>query len=350
MASKGDSVATLKELADLVGGTVVGDGDCRIERLATLETAGPGDITFVSNPKYLKALGECKASAVIVPPGVEVPGFSLIVCSNPYLAFAKVLTYLQVRRPDPQGVMPGAIVHPSAKIGSGVTVHPGCVVGEDVTIGKGTLLYPGVILYDRVTIGEDSLIHAGVVIREDCRLGDRVIVQPSAVIGCDGFGFAPDGSGYYKIPQVGIVVIEDDVEIGSGSTIDRAALGVTLIKRGTKLDNLVHIAHNVVVGEDNILCAQVGVAGSTRIGRHCTFGGQVGLAGHVKIGDNVMIGAQGGVAGDLEGNQVLSGSPVIPHKDWIKASLTFGRLPEMRKELGRMKRQLEELEMLIKEK
>jgi UDP-3-O-[3-hydroxymyristoyl] glucosamine N-acyltransferase len=343
-------VATLKELAELVGGTVVGDGECRIERLATLDTAGPGDITFVSDPKYLKAIDQCKASAVIVAPGVEVPGLSLIVSSNPYLAFAKVLTYLKVRRPEPQGILAGAFVHPGARLGTGVTVHPGCVVGEDVYIGDGTILYPGVLLYDRVSIGADCLIHAGVVIREECRLGDRVIIQPSAVIGSDGFGFAPDGTGYYKIPQVGIVVIEDDVEIGSGSCIDRAALGVTLIKRGTKIDNLVHIAHNVVVGEDNILCAQVGVAGSTRIGRHCTFGGQAGLAGHVKIGDNVMIGAQGGVAGNLEGNQVLSGSPVIPHKDWIKASLTFGRLPEMRKEVNRMKRQLAELEMLIRER
>jgi UDP-3-O-[3-hydroxymyristoyl] glucosamine N-acyltransferase len=224
------------------------------------------------------------------------------------------------------------------------------VVGEDVSIGDGTILYPGVIVYDRVAIGADCLIHAGVVIREECRLGDRVVIQPSVVIGCDGFGFAPDGSGYYKIPQVGIVVVEDDVEIGSGSCIDRAALGVTLIGRGTKIDNLVHIAHNVVVGEDNILCGQVGIAGSTRIGRHCTFGGQAGLAGHVRIGDNVTIGAQGGVAGNLEGNQVLSGSPVIPHKDWVKASLTFGRLPEMRKEMNRMKRQLAELEMLIQER
>ncbi len=343
-------MATLKELAELVGGTVVGDGECLIERLATLDKAGPGDITFVSNPKYLKAIDQCKASAVIVAPGVEVPGFSLIVCANPYLAFAKVLTFLQVRRPEPQGVMAGAFVHPGARIGAGVTVHPGCVVGEDVSIGDGTILYPGAIIYDRVSIGADCLIHAGVVIREECRLGDRVIIQPSVVIGCDGFGFAPDGDGYYKIPQVGIVVVEDDVEIGSGSCIDRAALGVTLIKHGTKIDNLVHIAHNVVVGEDSILCAQVGVAGSTTIGRHCTFGGQAGLSGHIKIGDNVMIGAQGGVAGNLDGNQVLSGSPVIPHKDWIKASLTFGRLPEMRKEMSRMKRQLEELEMLIKEK
>lgn len=343
-------MATLKELAELVGGTVVGDGECRIERLATLDTAGPGDITFVSNPKYLKGIAQCKASAVIVAPGIEVQGFPLIVCSNPYLAFAKVLTFLQVRRPEPQGIMAGAIVHPGARLGRGVTVHPGCVVGEDVSIGDGTIFYPGVIVYDRVAIGADCLIHAGVVIREECRLGDRVIIQPSVVIGCDGFGFAPDGSGYYKIPQVGIVVVEDDVEIGSGSCIDRAALGVTLIGRGTKIDNLVHIAHNVVVGEDNILCGQVGIAGSTRIGRHCTFGGQAGLAGHVRIGDNVTIGAQGGVAGNLEGNQVLSGSPVIPHKDWVKASLTFGRLPEMRKEMNRMKRQLAELEMLIQER
>jgi UDP-3-O-[3-hydroxymyristoyl] glucosamine N-acyltransferase len=342
-------MASLKELAELVGGEVVGDGDLEIRRLASVEEAGEGDITFVSNPKYLARLADCRASAVIVSPGIEAPGFSLIACRNPYLAFAKILTFLQVRRPEPKGIMPGAQVAAGATIAEGVTVHPGCVIGENVSLGKGTILYPGVVLYDGAVVGEECTLHAGVVVREQCRIGNRVIIQPSAVIGSDGFGFAPEGSRYYKIPQVGIVVIEDDVEVGAATCIDRAALGITRIKRGTKIDNLVQVAHNVVVGEDTILVSQVGIAGSTEIGNHCTFGGQAAASGHLKIGDNVTIGGRGGVTNDVDDNRFLSGLPAIPHKEWLKATMSFTRLPEMRKELSRMKRQLEELENLIKE-
>lgn len=343
-------MATLKELAELVEGTVVGDGDLEIRRLAPIDAAAEGDITFVTSAKYLAKLRDSKASAVIVTPGVELPGFALIACRNPYLAFAKILTHLQVRRPEPRGVMDGAIVDPSASLGEGVTVHPGCVVGENVSVGKGTILYPGVVLYENVTVGEECTLHAGVVVREGCRIGNRVILQPSAVVGSDGFGFASDGSRYFKIPQVGIVVIEDDVEIGSATCLDRAALGVTRIKRGAKIDNLVQVAHNVVVGEDTIMTAQVGIAGSAEIGNHCTFGGQSAVAGHLKVGDHVTIGGRGGVTSSVAGNQTLSGLPAVPHKEWLKASMSFTKLPELRKEVGRMKRQLEELERLIKER
>ena len=238
---------------------------------------------------------------------------------------------------------------PAAKIAEGATVYPGCVIGKNVTVGSGTTLYPGVVLYDNVTVGEDCLIHAGTVVREGCRIGNRVIVQPQAVIGSDGFGFAPDGGGYFKIPQVGIVVIEDDVEVGANTCLDRAALGETLIGRGTKLDNLVQIAHNVKIGEDSIIVSQVGIAGSTKIGKHCTLGGQVGVAGHLKVGDNTMVGGQSGITGNLEGGAVFSGTPAIPHRDWLRASTSFAKLPEMRKEIGRLKRQIEELQELIKE-
>jgi UDP-3-O-[3-hydroxymyristoyl] glucosamine N-acyltransferase len=350
MESSRESGATLRELAELVGGTVVGDPGRVVHRVAPIDTAGEGEITFVANPRYLPKLKETRAAAVIVGPEVEAPGLCLIVCQNPYLAFARILTRLQVRRPAPQGVLPGAFVHPAASLGAEVTVPPGCVVGENVTVGRGTILYPGVILYEGVSVGEECTLHAGVVVREGCRLGDRVIVQPSAVIGSDGFGFAPDGVRYCKIPQVGIVVIGDDVEIGAAACIDRAALGVTRIGNGTKIDNLVQIGHNVTVGENTILVAQVGVAGSTTIGNHCTLGGQAGVAGHLKIGDNVMLGAQSGVAGDLAPNQILSGSPVMPHREWLKASMSFARLPELRKEVNRLRRQLDELEMHIKEK
>ncbi len=342
-------MASLQQLADQVGGQVQGDPKVQIERVAPIDQAGKGEITFVSNPKYLAKLSASEASAVIVPPGVEAPGKNLLVVANPYLAFAKILTFLQTEPLPVQGIMAGAQVAESAEIGNGVTIHPGCVIGENVRIGAGTTLFPNCVIYDDVTIGADCLLHAGVIVREGCRLGDRVILQPAAVIGSDGFGFAPDGQAYYKIPQVGIVVLEDDVEIGSCSCVDRAALGETRIRRGTKLDNQVQIGHNVELGEDNILVAQVAIAGSTKVGNHCTLGGQSALAGHITVGDNVMLAARGGVSNDLKSNQVLSGAPALPHKQWLKATMSFPKLPEMRKQLQQMAKRLEELEAKLKE-
>ncbi|BCR05209.1 UDP-3-O-acylglucosamine N-acyltransferase [Desulfuromonas versatilis] len=344
------ATATLGELATLVGGRVIGDPDLQVRRLASLDEAAEGDITFVSHKRYLAKLSQVRASAVILSHPVEGLAIAQVICANPYLAFAKVLTHLQVRRPEPQGIMAGARVAASAVIGEGVTVHPGCVVGERVSIGRGTILYPGVVLYEGVTVGEDCTLHANVVVREDCRIGNRVIIQPSAIIGSDGFGYAPDGSSYFKIPQVGIVVLEDDVEIGSATCVDRAALGVTRIKRGAKIDNLVQIGHNCVIGEDTVMVSQVGISGSTTVGRHCTFGGQSATAGHLKVGDNVTIGGRGGVTRDVEPNQVLSGLPVMPHKEWLKAQMCVPKLPEMRKEITSLRQKLEDLEKSLKER
>lgn len=343
-------MATLKSLAELVGGEVRGDPELHISRVSPIDQAQDGDITFLANPKYLSRLRDCRASAVIVAPGVEVPMENLIISANPYLAFARILTALREQTFTGQGIMAGACVAASAKIDPDVTIHPGCVIGERVIIGAGSVLYPGVCLYDDVMIGKNCCLHAHAVVREGCQLGDRVILQPSAVIGSDGFGFAPDGSRYFKIPQVGIVVLEDDVEIGACSCVDRATMGETRIRRGTKLDNLVQIGHNVHFGEDCIVVAQSGFAGSSRVGNHCTFGGQSAVAGHLKIGDNVTIGARGGVSGDLEAPyQVLSGAPVMPHKQWVRSTMTLPKLPEMRKEMLHMKKRLEELESLLKE-
>ena len=343
--------ATLSELAALVEGRVLGDADLRVVRVAPIDAAQDGDITFVTNPKYIKALDTTAASAVIVSPKLSSqcnkPG---IECANPYLAFAKILTYLAVDRPEVQGVMLGAHVSETADLAEDVTIYPGCYVGENVKIGRGTTLYAGVVLYDQVEIGDDCLIHAGTIIREQCLVGHRVILQPNVVIGSDGFGFAPDGASYFKIPQVGIVVVEDDVEIGAATTIDRAALGETRIRRGTKIDNLVQIGHNVEIGEDCILVSQTGIAGSSVIGNHCTFGGQSAVAGHLKIGDNLMVGGRGGIASDTEGNQVVSGAPAMPHRVWLKASMSFPKLPEMRRELAQLKSKVEQLESRFKEK
>jgi len=342
-------MAKLKQLAELVGGEVIGDPGLEISRVAPIDQAQQGDITFVANPKYLPQLAMCQASAVIVTPGTEVDGSSLIVCKNPYLAFAKILTFLQAPTLPVKGVMPGATVAESAEVDAAATIYPGCVVGDRVKIGAGTTLYPGVVVYADVSIGENCVLHGNSIVREGCQLQNRVILQPAAVIGSDGFGFAPDGSSYYKIPQVGIVVLEDDVEIGACSCVDRAALGVTTIRRGTKLDNLVQIGHNVDLGEDCIMVSQSGIAGSTKIGNHCTFGGQSAAAGHIKIGDNVMIGARGGASGNVESNQILSGVPLMPHKQWLRATMSLPKLPEMRKEMQQMKKRLEELETLLKE-
>lgn len=345
-------MVTLQQLAELVGGQVTGDPEQEIRRVAPIDSAGDGEITFLSNSKYLPKLAETKASAVIVANGVEVEDRNLLVCANPYLAFAKVLTHLHQSAPARSGILPGAHVADSARCGEGVTIYPGCVVGERVTIGRGTVLHPGVIIYDDVTIGEDCLLHAGSVVREECRLGDRVILQPSAVIGSDGFGFAPDGPRYYKIPQVGIVVLEDDVEVGACSCVDRAALGETRICRGVKLDNLVQIGHNVTVGEDTVMAGQTGIAGSTKIGRHCTFGGKTGTAGHIEVGDNIIVAGGGGIANSVEGGaqpRILSGAPAFEHRDWLKASMVFPKLPELRKEVRILKKQVEQLQEKLKE-
>lgn len=343
-------MAKLQQLADLVGGQVQGDPEIEISRVAPIDQAGPGDITFVTNPKYLPLLKQCRADAVIVSPDIAVQDGTFLVCRNPYLAFAKIQTSLMPDKARKGGVRGGATVADSAVIDPAATIYPGCVVGENVVIGSGSVLYPGVVIYDDVRIGRDCILHGQAVVREGCRLGDRVILQPSAVIGSDGFGFAPDGQTYFKIPQVGIVVLEDDVEIGACSCVDRAALGETVIRRGTKLDNLVQIGHNVQVGEDTVIVAQCGIAGSTKIGKHCTFGGQAAVAGHIRIGDNVTIGGRGGATGNVEGNQVLSGTPLMPHKQWLKASMSFAKLPEMRKEMQQLKKRLEEIESLLEEK
>lgn len=343
--------ATLGELAALVGGTVRGDAALTIRRVAPLNAAIEGDLTFFTNPKYAAALKTTRASAVIVAPGLELDcALPQLQCANPYLAFAKILTQLAVSKPPVLGIMEGAVVDPSAELAEDVTVYPGCVVGAGVRIGRGTVLYPNVTLYAGVTVGEDCLLHAGAVVRDGCSLGNRVILQPNAVIGSDGFGFAPDGERYFKIPQVGIVALEDDVEIGSSTCIDRAALGVTRIRRGSKIDNLVQIGHNVEVGEDTVIVSQVGISGSTVIGRHCTFGGQSAATGHIKIGDNVTVGARGAIAANTEGNQVVSGAPAMPHREWLKASMSFGKLPEMRRELSQLKHQLAKLEEQLKER
>ena len=335
---------SLQELAEYLGGRVIGDSALVVNGLAPLDAAAPDKITFLANPKYASKVADTKAGAVLMAPGGEAYGRNVIEVANPYLCFAKLLTLFYTQPHPALGVMPEAVVGTGVTIGEGVSIYPGAVVGNNVVIGDRAVIYPGAVIYDGVTIGEDSVIHANAVVRERCRLGKRCKLQPGAVVGSDGFGYAPDGSSYYPIPQIGVVVLEDDVEIGANATVDRAALEVTLIKRGTKLDNLVQVAHNCQIGEDCMIVSQVGIAGSSKIGNHVTLAGQVGVVGHVTIGDNVIVGAQGGVPGSLAGNAYYSGSPAMPHKEWLRVMGVMPKLPEMRKKMNELEKKIAELE------
>lgn len=335
---------TLKELAEYLGGTVRGDETCRVNGLAPLEAAGADKVTFLANPKYASKVANTGAGAVLMAPGGESYGRNVIEVANPYLAFAKLLTLFYVQPHPPRGVLPEASVGIGVSLGEDISVYPGAVVGDNVSLGDRCVIHPGAVIYDGVTIGDDTTIHANAVVRERCRIGSRCVIQPGAVIGSDGFGYAPDGSSYYPIPQIGIVVLEDDVEVGANTCIDRAALEVTLIKRGTKVDNLVQIAHNCQIGEDTMLCSQVGISGSARIGNHVTLTGQVGVAGHLTIGDNVMVGAKSGVPSSLAPNAGYSGIPALPHKQWLRSMAVVAALPDLKKSVSALEKKIAELE------
>ena len=333
----------LRDLAARLGCEVRGDGGVEVSRVAGLDDAGPGDLTFVSNPRYVPRLATTRATAVIVSAAVETPLPSLLT-ENPYLAFARALEVLHPTPHPLAGVHPLAVVDPTATVGAGAHVGPLAVIGAGVRIGARTVVNPHVVLYEGALVGEDCVLHSGVQIREGCRLGNRVVVQNGAVIGSDGFGFAKDSGGrYVKIPQIGIVVIEDDVEIGALVAIDRAALKETRIGRGTKIDNLVQVGHSVVIGADTVLAGQVGIAGSTKVGDRVTLAGQVGVAGHLTIGDGVIATAQTGIPNNVPAGALISGYPAIDNRSWLKSSAVFAKLPELQKRLRELERRVAEL-------
>jgi UDP-3-O-[3-hydroxymyristoyl] glucosamine N-acyltransferase len=299
-------------------------------------------LTFLANPRYAAHLRTTRAAAVILAPGQETDRVPCLLSESPYLAFARAVALIRPSARPVPGVHPSAQVHPSAVLGPEVHVGALAVLGPGVRVGARSALHPHVVLYEGVEIGEDCVLHSGVQVRERCRLGNRVIVQNAAVVGGDGFGFARDRDGrYHKFPQVGIVVIEDDVEIGALTAIDRAALGETRIGRGTKLDNLVQIGHSVTIGEDTVLAGQVGVAGSSRLGSRVTLAGQVGVAGHLTVGDGVIATAQTGIPGSVEPGAVVSGYPAIENRAWLRSSAVFARLPELQKRLRELERKVE---------
>jgi UDP-3-O-[3-hydroxymyristoyl] glucosamine N-acyltransferase len=330
----------LRELAARLGCTLRGDGGIDVRRVAGIDEAGPGDLTFVANPKYAARLADTRATAVILPPDLKTPLPSL-VCTNPYLVFARAAALLHPPVHPAPGVHASAQVDPTAVLGAGVHVGALAVIGPRARVGARTAIHPQVVLYEDVEIGEDCVLHSAVQVREGCRIGHRVVVQNGAVIGGDGFGFAKDEEGRYeKIPQVGIVVVEDDVEIGALTAIDRAAMSETRISRGTKIDNLVQVGHSVTVGRDTVLAGQVGIAGSTKIGSRVTLAGQVGVAGHLTIADGVIATAQTGIPNSVEAGATVSGYPAIDNRAWLKSSALFAKLPELQKRLRELEKKV----------
>ena len=322
----------------------MGDPDVFVSHVQGIDEAGEGDLTFIANPKYRDRLETTRASAILVSPGVTSPGKNLIVTDDPYSAMAMTLALLYPDETPPPGISTEAFVESDAEIGEDVTLYPGVYIGRRARIGRAVRLYPGVVVGDDAVVGDGSTLYPNVVVYKNCTIGKRVILHAGVIVGADGFGFANPGADNRKVPQVGIVQIDDDVEIGANTTIDRGTLGKTWIKRGVKIDNLVQIAHNVVIGENSVIVAQVGISGSTHLGESVILGGQVGVVGHISIGDNVMVGAQSGIHEDVAPNQTVSGSPYMPHLAWLRSQACRSHLPEMRKTVNSLLKRIERLE------
>jgi UDP-3-O-[3-hydroxymyristoyl] glucosamine N-acyltransferase len=337
---------TLKEINKAVDGELVGDENAEVSGIAAIEDAREGDLTFIANKKNLTLLQASRASAVIVRQGTDIgrKGINVLFVKDPHLALAKAIEALRpVERPL-AGIHPSASVHKAAHIANGVSIGACAVIEEGASLGDGVIVHPLVFVGRGAKVGAGSIMHPGVVVMDGSVIGARCIIHPNSVIGSDGFGYAKVGAGYYKIPQRGIVRIEDDVEIGACVTIDRATLGETVVGRGTKIDNLVQIAHNVKVGEDTVVVAQTGIAGSAKVGSSVQLGGQSGVAGHIEVGDNSTIAAKAGVTNSIGKGSVVSGMPAIPHANWLRSSAVFADLPDMKKRLIELEKRIKELE------
>lgn len=337
---------TAKQIADFIGGKIEGDSNATVNTFAKIEEGKKGAISFLSNPKYTHYIYDTQSSIVLVNEDMvfdKPVSTTLIRVANAYECVAKLLQMYEAAKPKKKGIDPLASIAKSATIGKDVFVGAFACIGENAVIGDNTIIYPHAVVGDGVKIGDGCLIYPNVTIYEGCHIGNRVTVHAGTVIGADGFGFAPNAEGYDKIPQIGIVTIEDDVEIGANTCIDRSTMGSTIIRKGVKLDNLIQVAHNVEIGENTVMSAQVGIAGSTKVGSWCMFGGQVGLAGHITIGDKTFLGAQSGVPGSIKGNQTLIGTPPMEPKAYFKSQAIFRRLPEMYKQLNELQKEIEKL-------
>ena len=337
---------TAKQISDFINGKIEGDENASVHTFAKIEEGVPGAISFLSNPKYTHYIYDTKSSIVLVNEDVvlERPvSATLIRVKNAYECVARLLQLYHASIPAKKGIDSLAFVSPTAKIGKDCYIGAFAYIGDNAVVGDNTQIYPHAVIGDNVTVGDHCLLYPNVTIYKECRLGNNVTIHSGSVIGADGFGFAPNSDGYDKIPQIGIVIIEDNVEIGANTCVDRSTMGSTIIHKGVKLDNLVQIAHNVEVGENTVMSAQVGIAGSTKVGSWCMFGGQVGLAGHITIGDKTFLGAQSGVPGNIKGNESLIGTPPMEPKAYFRSQAIFRRLPEMYKQIAELQKQVEEL-------
>ena len=337
---------TAQQIAAYLQGEIVGNEQATVHTFAKIEEGVPGALTFLSNPKYTPYIYDTQASIVLVNkdfvPEHEVKA-TLIRVDNAYDALARLMTLYEQSKPRKTGIDSLAFIAPTAQVGKDVWIAPFAYVGENAVVGDRTRIYPHATVDDGAKIGEDCILYAGATVYHDCRVGNRCTLHAGSVVGADGFGFAPTPRGYEKIPQIGIAVLEDDVEIGANTCIDRATMGATIVHHGVKLDNLVQIAHNDEIGAHTVMAAQTGVAGSTKVGEWCMFGGQVGVAGHIHIGDRVVFGAQSGVPGSVKSDQRLIGSPPMEEKPFFKSSAVFRKLPDMYFELNALRKELNEI-------
>ena len=335
---------TVSELASFLNGSICGDGGVVIERIRPIDEAGPGDLTFVANPKYRKRMASTGAGAILVAPGTVCPGKNLLIVADPYIALGKLLALFYPEEEETGGISPQATVEAGAVVSPDAVIYPGVHISRGAQIGRKAVLHPGVFIGRDAVVGDSSILHPNVTVYRRCLIGQRVILHAGVVVGSDGFGFALPGRENRKIPQVGYVQIDDDVEIGANTTIDRGALGRTWIQKGVKIDNLVQIAHNVVIGEYSVIVAQVGISGSAKLGKGVLVGGQAGIVGHIRIGDGVMAAARAAVHRDVPPGRVVAGSPHMPHRDWLKMEACLPKLPEMRGTLADLRRRVAALE------
>lgn len=335
-----------QQIADFLGGTVEGNPQAAVTTFAKIEEGEPGALSFLANPKYAHYLYETRSSVVLVnrdfKPEQPVSA-TLVRVDNAYESIARLLTLYESMTQRREGIHPLAFVSESAELADDVYVGAFAYIGDGAKVGSGTQVYPHVVIEERASVGEECILYPNVSIYHDCKVGNRCIFHSGVVIGADGFGFAPSAEGYNKIPQIGIVTIEDDVELGANTCVDRSTMGSTIIRRGVKLDNLVQIAHNCEVRSHTVMSAQVGVAGSTKIGEWCMFGGQVGINGHIEVADRTQLGAQSGLITNKKAGAVMMGSPAFDVKQYMKASALYKRLPDMYDELRALRKEVEEL-------
>ena len=337
---------TLKEIADFLGCRLIGDESLVISGIASLESAGSGDLTFATEHKYLQRMESSSAGAFIVTEALSaiIKDKNLIISDNPYYSLSLLLKQYYRREKRPMGIDKNVIIAKTATVSESASIYPNVFIDAGAVIKDGAVIYPGCFIGENVIIGRDTLLYPNVVVREDCVIGNNVIIHSGTVIGSDGFGYVLHNGKQNKIPQIGKVIIEDDVEIGANVAIDRAALGETVIGAGTKLDNLVQIAHNVKIGKDCVIAAQVGIAGSTKLGDRVAMAGQAGVVGHVKIGDNVIITGKCGVTNHIKDGEVVAGFPAIESNKWRKNAVLINKLPDMRKKIAELEKKIKELE------